>query len=111
LANRAAAVRRFGDNVLELLEAARRQIEREAKVFLTTASSILESEIMCGSRANSPRPGALTAWQIACVSAFIDENLHRTIHAKDLSAVAQRSTSHSRGLSNKLSESHRTRTW
>ena len=26
--------------------------------------------------------------------AFIDENLHRTIHAKDLSAVAQRSTAH-----------------
>jgi AraC-like DNA-binding protein len=28
------------------------------------------------------------------VRAFIDENLHRTIHAKDLSAVAQRSRAH-----------------
>jgi len=35
-----------------------------------------------------------TAWQIARVRAFIDENLHRTIHAKDLSAVAERSTTH-----------------
>jgi len=36
----------------------------------------------------------LGPWQIARVRVFIDENLHRTIHAKDLSAVPQRSTAH-----------------
>src|SRR6202012_2940023 len=40
------------------------------------------------------RPGALAAWQIGRGRAFIDGNLHRTIRAKDLSAVAQLSTSH-----------------
>ena len=65
-----------------------------AKASLATASSILQSEIERRSRAKGIRPGALAAWQIARVRAFIDENLHRTIHAQDLSAVAQRSTAH-----------------
>jgi AraC family transcriptional regulator len=85
------------NNVVELLETAKRELERDreaAKASLATASSILQSEIERRSRAKGARPGALTAWQIARVRAFIDENLHRTIHAKDLSAVAQRSTAH-----------------
>src|SRR6266481_4968593 len=69
--------------------------DREAtKASLATASSILQSEIERRSRTKGARPGALAAWQTARVRAFIDENLHRTIHAKDLSAVAQRSTAH-----------------
>jgi AraC family transcriptional regulator len=87
----------LANNLFELLETANREFERDreaAKASLAAASSILQSEIERSSRANSARPGALAAWQIACVRAFIDENLHRTIHAKDLSAVAQRSTSH-----------------
>jgi AraC family transcriptional regulator len=87
----------LADNLFELLETAKREFERDreaAKASLAAASSILQSEIERHSRAKSARPSALAAWQIACVRAFIDENLHRTIHAKDLSAVAQRSTSH-----------------
>jgi AraC family transcriptional regulator len=86
----------LANNVFEHLETAKRELERDreaAKASLAAASSILQSEIERRSRKGA-RPGALAAWQIARVRAFIDENLHRTIHAKDLSAVAQRSTAH-----------------
>jgi hypothetical protein len=83
----------LANNVFELLETAKRELEcdREAaKASLATVSSILQSEIDCRSRANGARSGVLAAWQIARVRALVDENLHRAIHAKDLSAVAQR---------------------
>jgi AraC family transcriptional regulator len=99
----------LANNVFELLETAKRELERDreaAKASLATASSILQSEIERRSCANGARPGALAAWQIARVRAFIDENLNRTIHAKDLSAVAQRSTAHfSRSFKQALGES------
>jgi len=83
-------------SLAKLLETAKRELERdrEAKASLVTASSILRSEIERRSRAKGTRPGALAAWQIARVRAFIDENLHRTIHIKDLSAVARISPAH-----------------
>jgi AraC-like DNA-binding protein len=99
----------LANNVFELLETAKRELDRDretAKASLSTASSILQSEIERRSRTKGARPGALAAWQIARVRAFIDENLHRTIHAKDLSAVAQRSTAHfSRSFKRALGES------
>ena len=85
----------LANNLFELLETAKRELEREAaKALPATASSIPQSEIERRSRIKGVTPGALAGWQIARVRAFIDENLHRTIHAKDLSAVAQRSTAH-----------------
>ena len=87
----------LANSLVELLETTKRELERDreaAKASLATASSILQSEIERRSRGKGARPGALAAWKIARVRAFIDENLHRTIQAKDLSAVAQRSTSH-----------------
>jgi AraC family transcriptional regulator len=102
------------NNVVELLETAKRELERDreaAKTSLATASSILQSEIERRSRTKGARPGALAAWQIARVRAFIDENLHRTIHVEDLSAVARRSTAHFSRSFNKPSENHRTLTW
>jgi AraC family transcriptional regulator len=87
----------MANNVVELVETAKRELERDreaAKASLATASSILHSEIERRSRARGARPDALAAWQVARVRAFIGENLHRTIHTKDLSAVAQRSPAH-----------------
>ena len=87
----------LANNLFELLQTAKRELDGDhelAKASLATASSILQSEIERRSRATCARPGALAAWQIARVRAFIDENLHRTIHVEDLSAVAQRSTPH-----------------
>jgi AraC family transcriptional regulator len=87
----------LANNVLELLVTAKRELEHDhalAKVSLATASSILQSEIARRLRTQGAGPGALATWQIARVRAFIDENLHRTIHVKDLGAVAQRSGAH-----------------
>ncbi len=70
----------LANNVFKLLETAKRELERDreaAKSSLATASSVLQSEIERRSRAKGTRPGALAAWQIARVRAFIDENLHR----------------------------------
>ena len=84
-------------SLAELLETAKRELERDrdaAKASLATASSILQSEIERRSRATGARTGALAAWQIARVRAFIDRNLHRTIHNRDLNAVARLSLAH-----------------
>jgi len=87
----------LANSLVELLETTKRELDRDreaAKASLVTASSILQSEIERRSRARGARPGALVGWQIARVRAFIDKNLHRTIHVEDLSAVAQRSRAH-----------------
>ena len=80
-----------------LLEAAKSELEHDkeaAKTSLATASSILQSAIERRSGARGSRTGGLAGWHIARVRSFIDGNLHRTIHASDLSAVARRSTAH-----------------
>jgi len=85
------------NSVAELLETARRELGRDqeaAKASLVTASHILQAEIERCSAANGSTRGGLAAWQIARVRAYIDRNLHRTIHIRDLSAVARRSKAH-----------------
>jgi AraC family transcriptional regulator len=85
------------NSVAKLLETARREFERDqeaAKASLVTASHILQAEIERCSGANGSARGGLAAWQILRVRAYIDGNLHRTIHIRDLSAVARRSPAH-----------------
>jgi AraC family transcriptional regulator len=85
------------NSVAKLLETARRELDRDrevAKASLVTASNILQTEIERCSGANSSTKGGLAAWQLARVRAYIDSNLHRTIHIRDLSAVARRSSAH-----------------
>ncbi|WP_376706254.1 AraC family transcriptional regulator (plasmid) [Mesorhizobium sp. ISC25] len=80
-----------------LLEAATSELEHDreaAKTTLAAAASILRSEIDRRSAVHGTRTGGLAGWQIARVRSFIDRNLHRTIHASDLSAIARRSTAH-----------------
>jgi AraC family transcriptional regulator len=85
------------DSLASLLETVRLELDRDreaAKASLVAASSILQSEIERRSFSHSAKPGALTSWQTARLQAFIDENLHRRIVVRDLSAVAQRSPAH-----------------
>jgi AraC family transcriptional regulator len=85
------------DSVSHLIEAARRELDRDreaANASLAKASSILQSEIALRFGANGSRTGGLAGWQIARIRAFIDENLHRSIHARDLSTIARLSTAH-----------------
>jgi AraC family transcriptional regulator len=85
------------NSVAKLLETARREFQRDqeaAKASLVTASHILQAEIERCSGANGSTRGGLAAWQSVRVRAYIDSNLHRTIHVRDLSAVARRSKAH-----------------
>ena len=85
------------NSLAQLLETATRELERDreaAKASLVTASHILQSEIERCSGASGSRRGGLAGWQIARVRAYIDNNLHRTIHVRDLSRVARRSPAH-----------------
>src|SRR5882762_11800445 len=85
------------NSVAKLLDTARRELERNqeaAKASLVTASHILQAEIARCSSANGSTSRGLAAWQITRVRAYIDSNLHRTIHIRDLSAVARRSPAH-----------------
>src|ERR1700716_4706581 len=85
------------NSLAKLLETARRELERDqeaAKASLVTASHILQAEIERCSGANGSTRGGLAAWQMLRVRAYIDSNLNRTIHIRDLSAVARRSPAH-----------------
>src|ERR1700757_2506925 len=85
------------NSLAKLLETARRELGRDheaAKASLVTASHILQAEIERCSGANGSTRGGLAGWQIIRVRAYIDSNLHRTIHTRDLSAVARRSPAH-----------------
>ena len=87
----------LASSLAQLLETARHELEHDreaAKVSLATASTILQYEIERHSGGKRSATGGLTGWQIARVRAFIDKNLHRTIHTQDLSAVARRSPAH-----------------
>jgi AraC-like DNA-binding protein len=80
-----------------LLEAARSELEHNqqaAKEALATAASILQSEIELRSSAKGRATGGLAGWQMTRVQSFIEENLHRSIHTAELSAVARRSRWH-----------------
>jgi AraC family transcriptional regulator len=85
------------NSLAQLLETATRELERNrdaAKASLATASHILQAEIERCSGASGSGAGGLAAWQLLRVRTYIDRNLHRTIHIRDLSAVARRSPAH-----------------
>jgi AraC family transcriptional regulator len=87
----------LANSLIQLLETAKQDLEGDrqtAKALLAKASSILQSEVDRRSGANGSGTGGLAGWQIARVRAFIDKNLHLTIHTNDLSAVARRSPAH-----------------
>jgi AraC family transcriptional regulator len=98
----------MANSLVELLETAKRELEVDhaaAKASLAKASIILQSETARRSGANGSKAGGLAGWQIARVQAFIDENLHCTIHTRDLSAVARISRAHfSRSFKQALGE-------
>jgi AraC family transcriptional regulator len=85
------------NSLVELIETATRELERDrelAEASLITASRILHTEIeRCSVASGYPR-GGLAAWQIARVQTYIDSNLDRTLHIRNLSAVACRSPAH-----------------
>src|SRR6266852_8346306 len=84
----------LANSLVQLLETATHELERDcevAKAALVTASTLLQAEVERYSSAGGSARGGLAPLQMLRVRAFIDSNLHRSIHIRDLSAVAQRS--------------------
>jgi AraC-like DNA-binding protein len=98
----------MANSLAQLLDIATRELERDheaAKASLAIASSILQSEIDRRSLGSTTTTSALAGWQIVRVRAFIEKNLDRPIHTKDLSAIARRSPAHfSRSFKQTLGE-------
>jgi AraC-like DNA-binding protein len=91
------SLRHLAKGLARLLETARRELDSDreaAKASLVMASHILQAEIERCSGTGGFARGGLATWQILRVQAYIDSNLHRTIHIQDLSAVARRSPAH-----------------
>ena len=87
----------LASSLAQLVEVAQRELEHDrdaARASLATVSTILQSEIARHSGARGTHTAGLAGWQIVRVRAFIDKNLHRTIHTQDLSIVARRSPAH-----------------
>ena len=87
----------LANSLVQLLETATRELERDCKVAkaaLVTASTLLQAEVERYSSDSGSARSGLAPWQMLRVRAFIDGNLHRTIHIRDLSAVARRSPAH-----------------
>jgi AraC family transcriptional regulator len=87
----------LANSLVQVLETALREFERDrdvAKAALVTASTLLQAEVERYSSTNGLARGGLAPWQMLRVRAFIDSNLHRPIHIRHLSAVAQRSPAH-----------------
>ncbi|HEY1927753.1 MAG TPA: AraC family transcriptional regulator [Caulobacteraceae bacterium] len=86
-------------NVMELLEVARTELERDhevAKASVTRAARILRSELKRQHTISNPesRGGILAEWQMKRLKIYVDSHLGETIRLTDLSEVAQRSKSH-----------------
>jgi AraC-like DNA-binding protein len=87
----------FANRLAELVQTASRELERDreaAKASLATASHILQAEIERCLGADGFARGGLAGWQVVRVCSYIDNNLHRTIHVRDLCQVARRSPAH-----------------
>ena len=89
--------RLMASGLAQLLETARRELERDqqaADAALVKAESILKAEIARCFGTKSPAFGGLAVWQAVRVQAYIDSNLHRRFHIRDLCTVARRSQAH-----------------
>jgi AraC family transcriptional regulator len=85
-------------SLIHLLECAKHHLDQDreiAKASIARATSLLQVEF---DRRNAvdpgPSQGALVAWQVNRVRAYIDGHLETSIQIRDLAAVARRSTAY-----------------
>ena len=86
-------------NLVALLDIAREEFERDreaARASITRATSLLRREIQRHEAARKADSGAgeLAGWQVLRLRVYIDNHLGETIHVRDLSGIARRSTAH-----------------
>jgi AraC family transcriptional regulator len=85
--------------VIELLQAAAHEVERDrkaAKAFIAQATTLLQVEMdyRLAPTGRNLAAGGLASWQIRRVIAFVEQRLCTTIRVKDLSDIAQLSVSY-----------------
>ena len=85
-------------SLIHLLECAKRHLDQDremAKVSIARAASLLQVEFDRKNDADEgPLQGALVAWQVNRVRAYIEAHLETSIQTRDLAAVARRSTAY-----------------
>ena len=86
-------------NLVALLDTARQEFERDreaAKASITRATSLLRHELQRheATRKADSGAGELAGWQVNRLRIYIENHLSETIHVKDLSGIARRSTAH-----------------
>jgi AraC family transcriptional regulator len=109
-----AGIRDFADILVKLLDAARKEIERDreaAGALIARASSLLQIEVERS--AVSPRRdiefGGLAAWQAHRVRGFIEGHLDEAIRVEDMSEMVRLSPTHfSRAFKRSIGEAPHT---
>jgi AraC family transcriptional regulator len=109
-----AGIRDFADILVKLLDAARKEIERDreaAGALIARASSLLQIEVERS--AVSPRrdiaSGGLAAWQAHRVRGFIEGHLDEAIRVEDMSEMVRLSPTHfSRAFKRSIGEAPHT---
>jgi AraC family transcriptional regulator len=85
-------------SLIHLLEHAKRHLDEDrdkAKASIARAASLLQVEFdRRNADADGPSQGALVAWQVNRVRAYVDANLDTSIQIRDLAAVARRSNAY-----------------
>ncbi|MDB5480014.1 MAG: helix-turn-helix-domain containing protein AraC type [Caulobacteraceae bacterium] len=86
-------------SLIHLLECAKRHLDQDrekAKASIARAASLLQFEFdrRTANADGGDSQGALVAWQVNRVRAYIDVHLETSIQIRDLAAVARRSTAY-----------------
>lgn len=86
-------------SLIHLLECAKRHLDQDreiAKASIARAASLLQVEFDRRSADADERPsqGALVAWQVNRVRAYVETHLDTSIQIRDLAAVARRSSAY-----------------
>jgi AraC-like DNA-binding protein len=85
-------------SLIHLLECAKRHLDQDgekARASIARAASLLQVEFDRRNGADEgPSQGALVAWQVNRVRAYVEAHLETSIQIRDLAAVARRSTAY-----------------
>jgi AraC family transcriptional regulator len=85
-------------SLIHLLEYAKGHLDQDrekARASIARAASLLQVEFDRRNAADEePSHGALVAWQVNRVRAYVDDRLETSIRIRDLAAVARRSTAY-----------------
>jgi AraC family transcriptional regulator len=92
-----AGFQQWTSSLARLLDVATKEIDKDrsaAKAVIGMASALLRVEVDRRAGPSHGGSSGLAGWQRQRIRAYVDENLDRTIHVKDLSEIARLSPAH-----------------